>query len=198
MYKNFIKRLLDILISILTLPLFIFLTIFLFLIYCFQNEKKIFYVAKRRGFNGSEFNMYKFRTMHIDSPDIRNSDNSTYSSKNDFRVTKIGKYLRKSSLDEIPQIINVIKGDMSIVGPRPITIEREIADYSEDMKIRLRVKPGITGYSQAYFRNSIPQNKKFEMDAWYAKNISFYLDLKIFIKTILIVINRNNIFNEGT
>ncbi|EME8097166.1 sugar transferase [Enterococcus faecium] len=154
----------------------------------------IFYVAERRGRNGKIFKMYKIRTMKVNSPDIRNSDNSTFNSKNDPRVTSVGKFLRKTSLDEFAQIINVFKGDMSFIGPRPVTIDKSLKEYDEKRKKRLIVRPGITGYTQAYFRNSILQEKKFEYDAYYAQSYNFLLDIKIVIKTVKTILFQENIY----
>lgn len=134
--------------------------------------------------------------MIMNAPDIRNSDNSTYNAPDDKRVTKVGRIIRKTSIDELPQLINVLIGDMSLIGPRPITINRPLEDYDEKRKVRLEVRPGITGYSQAYFRNSISSEEKLEKDAWYARNVSFLLDAKIIIATIRSVLFRHNIYNS--
>lgn len=132
--------------------------------------------------------------MKMNAPDIRNVDNSTYNSPDDPRITKIGSFIRRTSIDEIPQIFNVLKGDMSFIGPRPITINRPLSEYDEKRRVRLTVKPGITGYSQAYYRNSISQEEKLEYDAEYARKISFLLDLKIFFKTIQTIVKKENIY----
>ncbi len=195
MYRKYIKRLLDIIISILTLPFIFIVTLFVAPAIYIEDRGNTFYKAKRRGLNGSIFQMYKFRSMKMDAPDLRNKDNSTFNSSNDPRVTKIGRVLRKTSIDELPQMFNVLLGDMSLIGPRPITIDKPIDEYDEKRRIRLTVKPGITGYVQAYYRQSISQEEKFELDAEYAKNVSFLLDLKIFFKTIQTVLMRKNIYN---
>lgn len=195
MYRNFFKRLLDILIALIALP-FILLLILIFgpIIY-FTDKGPIFYNAKRLGRNGRNFKMYKFRSMKINAPDIRNEDGSTFSSENDPRVTKIGKFLRKTSIDETPQLLNVLKGDMSIVGPRPnlAASPEHIAQFDEFQKKRMNVRPGLTGYTQAFYRNSIPQAEKFVKDAYYIDNISFILDCKIIMQTILSVLKQKNI-----
>lgn len=138
--------------------------------------------------------MYKFRSMRIDAPDLRNADGSTFNSEDDRRVTKIGKFIRKTSIDELPQLINVLFGDMSLIGPRPILYSDKYHSFNETIKKRLTIKPGITGYTQAYFRNSIVPEKKFEYDAWYVDNVSFQLDVKIIFKTFLLVVKRENVF----
>lgn len=194
MYKNYFKRIIDILLSIIGLPVFILIYICVAPLIKLEDGGSVFYLAKRRGINGSIFNMYKFRSMRMNAPDLRNKDNSTYNSPDDPRVTKVGKFLRKTSIDETAQIINVIKGDMSIIGPRPITINRPLSDYDDKRKRRLKVKPGITGYTQAYFRNSIDQESKLEYDAEYADRISFLFDVKILFKTIETVLLRKNIY----
>ena len=161
-----------------------------------EDHGTILYRAKRRGQNGKVFEMYKFRTMKMNAPDIRNKDNSTYNSPNDPRVTKIGKILRKSSLDEIPQLINIFKGDMSFIGPRPDTADKNIRDLSAIQKKRLDVRPGLTGYSQAFFRNAIDWQSKLQYDAEYAQKVNFRMDCIIFFKTIDTVIRRKNIYKN--
>ena len=194
MYKHYIKRLLDLIFSIIALPFVLILVAITGPLIWKEDHGSIFYKAKRRGLNGSIFDMYKLRSMKMNAPDIRNSDNSTYNSPDDPRITKIGRILRKTSLDEVPQILNVLKGDMSFIGPRPITINRPLSEYDEKRRVRLTVKPGITGYSQAYYRNSISQEEKLEYDAEYARKISFLLDLKIFFKTIQTIVKKENIY----
>ncbi len=196
MYKKYGKRLLDVLLALVGMPFFIVIYIVLAPLIYLEDRGSIFYRAPRRGVNGKVFKMYKFRSMKMNAPDIRNEDNSTYNSPNDPRITKIGKFLRKTSLDETAQLLNVLKGDMSFIGPRPITINRPLEDYDEKRIVRLMVKPGITGFTQAYFRNSITQEKKLEYDAEYAKNVTFLGDIKIIIKTIESVLLRKNIYIE--
>ena len=196
MYKRFGKRLVDIIIGLFALPV-----VFLFLIICgpiiyFTDKGPIFYSAKRVGKKGKIFTMYKFRSMRVNAPDIRNADGSTYSSDNDPRVTRIGKIMRKTSIDEFPQFLNVLKGDMSIIGPRPFVPVNGKSNTSKDFEDRLKVKPGITGYTQAYFRNSISQEEKIRMDAKYARNVTFLGDIKILFKTIETVLQRKNIYND--
>lgn len=196
MYIKYVKRIVDLIISICVLPFFIIFFIIFAPIIFFEDYGSIFYRAKRRGLNGCVYKMYKFRSMKMDAPDIRNADNSTYNSPDDPRITKIGRILRKTSIDEIPQILNVLKGDMSIIGPRPTTIDKPLELYDEKRIVRLRVKPGITGYTQAYYRNSITQEEKFELDAQYAVKVSFILDAKIFFRTIYTVLAGKNIYNS--
>ena len=195
MYKHFLKRIFDFLISFLALP-FILLAIIIFgPIIFFTDRGPIFYCGKRIGRNGKPFKMIKFRSMRVNAPDIRLEDGSTYNGEDDPRVTKIGKFLRKTSIDEIPQLLNVFVGQMSIIGPRPDPIDW-LDKYPEDIKIFLTVRPGITGYSQAYFRNSADGYQKMQNDAYYAKKISFWFDVKIFFKTIGTVFKRENTYKD--
>lgn len=196
MYKNFFKRLLDIVISLLLLPFVLIIGIFVGMAIWCDDRGPVFYKALRRGRYGKIFSMYKFRSMKVNSPDIRNSDNSTYNAPDDPRITKVGKYLRSASIDELPQLINILLGDMSLIGPRPITINKPLEDYDEKRKVRLEVRPGITGYSQAYFRNSITSEEKLEKDAWYARNVTFIGDMKIIFATIRSVLFGSNIYNS--
>ncbi|MGF3075660.1 sugar transferase [Facklamia sp. P12955] len=198
MYRKVFKRLFDLIGSLILLPIVLLIILIFGMLIYLEDKGSPFYFAKRRGKDGSIFKMIKLRSMYVDSPDLRNADNSTYNSPNDPRITKIGKFIRKTSIDEIPQILNVLKGDMSFIGPRPITVNRPLSEYDEKRKIRLLVKPGITGYSQAYFRNSISQEKKLKYDAEYAQNVTFIGDLKILFKTIQTILFRNNVYIDET
>jgi len=160
----------------------------------FTDKGPVFYNAYRMGKKGRRFKMFKFRSMKVNAPDLRNPDGSTYNAENDPRLTKIGRFLRKTSIDELPQLINVLIGDMSLVGPRPTLYSDKYPSYDEHTKKRYDVRPGITGYTQAYFRNSIGQEEKFKHDVWYVENLSFLLDMKILIKTFFSVIKRENIY----
>ena len=195
MYKNFFKRFIDILVSLIALPFFCIGFIFIAPLIYFTDRGPIFYNATRKGKNGKDFKMYKFRSMMVNAPDMRNADGSTYSGNDDPRVTKIGKILRKTSLDEIPQVLNVLMGDMSLIGPRPTLATKEYieSELDENRKKHYSVRPGITGYSQAYFRNSITQEEKFANDAFYADNVTFIFDLKILFKTVASVLGQKNI-----
>ena len=195
MYKNFFKRAIDIVISLVALPFFCLGFIFIAPLVYFTDKGPIFYNATRRGKNGKDFKMYKFRSMKVNAPDLRNADGSTYTGNVDPRVTKIGKILRKTSLDEIPQFLNVLKGDMSLIGPRPTLATKEYieSELDENRLKHYSVRPGITGYSQAYFRNSISQDEKFANDAYYADNLTFIFDVKILFKTVASVLGQKNI-----
>lgn len=197
MYKSIFKRLLDYIFALIALPIFALIYIVVAPIVHFTDGGPVFYCGKRIGRNGKLFKMYKFRSMRVNAPDIRLSDGSTYNGEDDPRVTKIGKILRATSVDEIPQILNVLKGDMSLIGPRPDPpdwLER----YSDDVIVFLTVRPGITGYSQAYFRNSADGEQKMRNDAFYATHCTFWMDVKIFFKSIAVVLLRENTYKDTT
>lgn len=198
MYVHFFKRLIDILIGLCALP-FVVLVILVFgpIIY-FTDKGPVFYNATRAGKDYKPFKMFKLRSMYVNSPDLKNPDGSTYNSDDDPRVTPIGRFLRKTSLDEFPQFLNVLIGDISFIGPRPKLYcpEKYPNGLPEFMKKSFMVKPGVTGYAQAYYRNSITQDEKFHWDAYYAENISFLMDVKIILKTIKSVLSRKNINTE--
>lgn len=196
MYVKYVKRIIDILICMIGLPVFIFLYIIFGLLIKLQDRGPIFYKADRIGKDSKLFKMYKFRSMKTNSPNLLNADGSTYNSEDDPRVTKIGKFIRTTSIDETPQIINVIKGEMSIIGPRA-SLSGALGTYLEDEIDKMNVKPGITGYTQAYYRNGLSNREKRLMDAWYANNVSFSLDVKIFFKTILTVLKREGLYTNN-
>lgn len=193
MYRKYFKRLIDLIIALLALPFWLLILIVFGLIIYFQDKGSVFYNAPRLGKNGKVFKMYKFRSMKLNAPDIRNSDGSTFNSEDDPRLTSIGKFIRKTSIDETPQLLNILKGDMSIVGPRPDLPEHyELYEANEGRK--LEVKPGVTGFNQAYFRNTIPWKERIQNDIYYVDHLSFWLDTKIFFITILSVVRRKNVF----
>lgn len=193
MYKGCFKRIFDLLLSIIALPIWLIMLIIIGPIIYFEDRGSIFYNAPRLGKDGKIFKMYKFRSMKENAPDIRNEDGSTFNAEYDPRLTLIGKFIRKTSIDETPQILNVIKGDMSIIGPRP-DLPEAINFYTENESRKLDLKPGVTGYSQAFYRNSIDSDLKFANDVFYVDHISFALDVKIFIRTIKSIIARDNVF----
>lgn len=198
MYRKIFKRFIDIIIGLCSLP-FVVLLIIIFAPIIYINDRgPVFYNAIRAGKDYKPFKMFKLRSMYVNSPDIKNPDGSTFNSDNDPRVTPIGRLMRKTSLDELPQFLNVLLGDISFIGPRPKLYcpEKYPSGLPEYMKKSFKVKPGITGYAQAYFRNSITQQEKFEWDGYYAENVSFVIDLKIVIKTIKSVLFRENINTE--
>lgn len=192
MYRLFFKRFFDIIIGICMFPFILIAIIIIGPIIWLDDNGPVFYKAKRIAKNGGIFNMYKFRSMKVNAPDIRLENGDTFNSDDDPRVTKVGRFLRKSSIDEIPQFINVLIGNMSFIGPRPDTPDF-LPVYKKKYPSILTIKPGITGYNQAYFRNSIDGNEKMKNDDFYARNISFIMDVKILLKTIKTVLFRENI-----
>lgn len=191
MYKKIIKRFLDFIIAliglILILPLFVLVIVGLF----FANDGKPFFFQIRPGKNGRLFKIIKFKTMN----DKKDSEGNLLS--DEYRLTKIGAFVRKTSLDEIPQLLNVLKGDMSLIGPRPLLPEY-LPLYNESQRRRHEVKPGITGWAQVNGRNAISWEQKFEYDVWYVENVSFLLDLKILYQTIKKVFKREGITAENS
>ncbi|RBP04725.1 sugar transferase [Rossellomorea aquimaris] len=193
MYKRIFKRVFDLIIALVALPFwFVILAIIGPIIY-FQDKGSIFYNAPRLGKNGKIFKMYKFRSMKINAPDLRNEDGSTFNAEDDPRLTRIGKFIRKTSLDETPQLLNIVKGDMSIIGPRPDLPEhRDLYEGNEERKLDIR--PGVTGYNQAYFRNTVPWKERIQNDIYYIEHLSCWLDIKIFFKTAISVLKREDVF----
>ena len=190
MYKNFIKPAIDFVLALVGFlflsPVFVLVMIGLF----FANDGKRFFFQLRPGKNGKIFKIIKFKTM-TDKKD----ENGNLLPDAD-RLTKIGSFVRKTSLDEIPQLLNVIKGDMSLVGPRPL-LPKYLELYNDFQRRRNEVKPGITGWAQVNGRNSISWEKKFEYDVWYVDNVSFLLDIKILILTVLKVVKSEGINEQG-
>lgn len=195
MYRNFAKRFFDIVISIIALPFIILIGIPIAIAIKAEDGGSVFFLGPRYGKNMKKFKMFKFRSMKMNAKDIRNADGSTYNSAQDDRQTKVGKFLRKTSLDELPQFINVLKGDMSFIGPRPSPMGNE-ATYTDYVKKKFQVRPGITGYNQALKRNSATLEERYKNDVYYAEHVSFGLDVKIIFLTIKSVLLRKNIYNS--
>ena len=196
MYRHFFKRLIDIVSALILLPLVLLVIFIMTFIIRIDDNGPVFYNAKRMGRNGKPFKMFKLRSMKVNAPDLRNADGSTFNSDHDPRVTRTGRFMRKTSIDEIPQILNVLKGDMSFIGPRPVLANKPYTEYDEIRRKRLTVRPGITGYSQAFFRNSITQDEKFQYDCYYVDHLTFRLDVKILFVTVYSVMRRKNINTE--
>ncbi len=186
MYKSFLKRILDLIIAligfIILLPVFAIITLLLFI----ANQGKPFFIQRRPGKNCEVFSIIKFKTMN----DWRGEDGKLLHDSQ--RLTPIGKFVRKTSLDEIPQLINVLKGDMSLVGPRPLLTDY-VHLYNDFQNRRHEVKPGITGWAQVNGRNAISWDQKFAYDVWYVDHCSFLTDFKIIVKTFLKVIKKEGI-----
>ncbi|SEK53132.1 Sugar transferase involved in LPS biosynthesis (colanic, teichoic acid) [Aquimarina amphilecti] len=186
MYKYFFKRVFDFSISLMLLicigPIFLLLVMFL----AIANNGKPFFVQRRPGKSEKIFSIIKFKTMN----DLKDDQGNLLPDKD--RMTTVGTFVRKTSLDEIPQLINVLKGDMSLIGPRPLIIEY-LPVYNETQKKRHNVRPGITGWAQVNGRNSITWKKKFEYDVWYVENYSFLFDLKILGLTLKKVLKKEDV-----
>ena len=196
MYQHVFKRLLDIVIGVIALvPVCLVILIFGIAIKL-EDGGPVFYNAPRVGKDGRDFIMYKLRSMRVNAPDLVMEDGSTYNGADDPRMTKVGALLRKTSLDELPQFLNVLKGEMSVIGPRP-DLHRETELYTGEEGIKLTVKPGITGYAAVMGRNSLPWHDRLALDVYYVKHISFALDAKVFFRTFATVFKQEGIYVEG-
>ena len=193
-----IKRFLDFIFAFLLIILLIPLFLMIGILIKISSKGSIIYIQKRIGKNNTSFSCYKFRTMHpqskyllkkilIKNKDFKNQFSETRKIINDPRITKIGKFLRFSSLDELPQIFNVLIGDMSFIGPRPI-VKSEIKKYGKEFGQVFSIKPGISGLWQVSGRNNLTYDKRVELDINYSENINFLLDIKIFIRTIVVIL----------
>ncbi|MDQ0593052.1 undecaprenyl phosphate N,N'-diacetylbacillosamine 1-phosphate transferase [Chryseobacterium ginsenosidimutans] len=190
MYKNFFKRIVDFAVAFMGLlvvsPLFIAITVWLY----FANNGKPFFFQRRPGKNGKIFSIVKFKTMN----DKKDASGNLLSDNE--RLTSVGSFIRKTSLDEIPQLINVIKGDMSLVGPRPLLVQY-LPIYNAHQARRHEIRPGITGWAQVNGRNAISWKQKFDFDVWYVDNVSFFVDLKIIFLTVKKVFLKEGISADG-
>lgn len=193
MYRNFFKRIFDLVLAFIALPFWSIILVVVGLMIYFQDKGSIFYNAYRLGKDGKIFKMYKFRSMKMNAPDLRNEDGSTFNAEDDPRLTRIGKFIRKTSLDETPQLLNIIKGDMSIIGPRP-DLPEHMELYEGNEARKLEIRPGVTGYNQAYFRNTIPWKERIKNDIYYINHLSMWMDIKVFLKTVLSVLKREDVF----
>lgn len=190
MYRKYIKRVLDFTLSLIALIILSPIYLVLAILVRIKLGSPIIFKQERPGLNEKIFTLYKFRTMTDEK------DESGKLLPDEVRLTKFGKFLRSTSLDELPELINIIKGDMSIVGPRPLLVEY-LPLYNEKQRCRHNVRPGLTGYAQISGRNSISWEEKFNDDLMYIENITFMEDLKIVLKTVLKVVKRDGISQEG-
>ena len=194
MYAKYFKRVLDFLLSLIAIivlsPIFLIIAIAIKL----DSKGPVFFLQERLGKNGKVFKIIKFRTMVVNAEHI--GDGLKVKSENDNRITRVGKILRKTSLDELPQFVNVLKGEMSIIGPRPpVTYHpHKYEDYSDEQKKRFNVRPGITGLPQVRVRNSASWDDRIKIDVEYTEKISFIMDIKIFFETFLNIIKKKNIY----
>lgn len=189
MYAGCFKRILDFSLSLLALiglsPLFLILTV----VGAIEMKGNPFFAQERPGWHEKIFRMYKFRTM----TEERGADGELLPDQ--ARLNRYGRFLRSTSLDELPELWNILRGDMSIVGPRPLLV-KYLPRYNEEQHHRHDVRPGLTGYAQSHGRNAITWEKKFQMDVWYTKNVSFRVDLSIFLRTVEAVLKRDGIHSE--
>ncbi|QHT70297.1 sugar transferase [Rhodocytophaga rosea] len=177
MYRKFFKRVIDIGVSVVLLVLTLPFTLLTMLLLAFANQGKVFFIQQRPGLHGKPFHIIKFKTMNDRKDALGNLLPDA------IRLTPIGRFVRKTSIDELPQMLNVLKGDISLIGPRPLLMEY-LPLYNARQARRHNVKPGITGWAQVNGRNTISWEQKFEYDVYYVDNLSFALDLKIFFLTI--------------
>ena len=190
LYKNCLKRCLDFFLSLAALIILSPLLLVLFLVVTIKMGHPAIFTQLRPGHKEKIFKIYKFRTM------TEEKDENGELLPDEKRLTSFGVFLRRTSLDELPQLINIIKGDLAIIGPRPLLV-KYLPLYNETQRKRHNVRPGFTGYAQVSGRNALTWAEKFELDVWYSENITFLLDLKIFFKTIKTVIKRDGI-SSGT
>lgn len=190
MYKSFFKQMLDFTLALIALVFISPLILLLILFLAIANDGKPFFVQKRPGKRGKIFSIVKFKTMN----DKKDKNGNLLSDAD--RLTKVGQFVRMTSLDEIPQLINVLKGDMSLIGPRPL-LPQYLELYSDFQNRRHEVRPGITGWAQVNGRNAISWEKKFEYDVWYVDQLSFLLDIKIILLTLKKVFIREGISQDG-
>ena len=183
MYKHFLKRFLDIFCSFLGLAIMLVPMLIVALLIKIDSKGPVFFKQKRIGKNGKVFNIYKFRSMCVGA---EGTGSGVYSGKGDKRVTRIGKFLRATSIDEFPQFINILKGDMSFIGPRPPLTYHPwpIDEYTEEQLKMFNVRPGVTGWAQVNGRKEVEWNKRIELNVWYVEHVSFALDVKILFKTV--------------
>lgn len=185
MYQKYVKRLLDILFSLLFIILLSPLMILISLVVRFNLGSPIIFTQERTGLHEKTFTLYKFRSM----TDERDENGELL--PNEMRMTKFSKIFRSTSLDELPELFNILKGDMSFIGPRPLLTEY-IELYNDEQRKRHNVRPGLTSYTAVNGRSTLSWERRFEMDTWYVNNVTFLLDLKILIKTFIVVFKREN------
>jgi undecaprenyl phosphate N,N'-diacetylbacillosamine 1-phosphate transferase len=191
------RRFLDVAVSLVALAFFAPMFIAIVVLIRLESKGAALFRQKRMGKGGRAFCCFKFRTMYLGAPDLRNPDGSAFNSEDDPRVTRTGRFLRKTSLDELPQLINVFRGEMSLVGPRPDQVD-QVRYYEPREMLRLTVKPGITGLAQINGRNSIAWSERKRLDLEYVARQSLWLDLRILVQTVPYVLVRRDIFIKPT
>lgn len=191
MYEHICKRTIDFSLSLLALIVLSPLLLVLSIVGAFQMKGNPFFTQERPGLHEKIFKLIKFRTMSNE----KDIDGNLL--PDEKRLNAYGRFLRSTSLDELPELINILRGDMAIIGPRPLLV-RYLTRYSKEQHHRHDVRPGLTGYAQAHGRNAVTWEEKFKMDIWYVRNISFRVDLKIFFATIKAVLRHEGINGEGS
>ena len=196
MYKNFFKRIIDVTLSVLALILLSWLYLTIALLVKLTSKGPVLFKQDRIGRNGKVFRFYKFRSMCVNA---EHTGSGVYSDRNDPRVTKIGKFIRATSIDELPQLFNIIKGEMSLIGPRPpLTYHPwKWEEYTDEQKRMFEVRPGITGWAQVNGRKDVEWNRRIKLNVWYVDHVSFGLDFKIFWLTIFKVFTNADNENKG-
>lgn len=189
MYAKYIKRVLDFVLSLMALIVLSPLLVILIILGAVFMRGNPFFTQTRPGKNEKIFKLIKFRTMD------NRKDKDGKLLPDDVRLNKYGRILRSTSLDELPELINILIGDMSIVGPRPLLV-KYLPRYNEEQRHRHDVRPGLTGYAQAHGRNAVTWEEKFKMDVWYTRNISFITDVKVIIDTVKVVLKRDGISSD--
>jgi len=192
LYQKIIKRIFDIYISVFSLTFFFPLFIFICILIKLDSSGPAFFVQKRVGKDGKDFIIYKFRTMVVGAQSM---GAGLEVEKEDRRITTVGKFLRLTSLDEFPQFINILKGEMSFIGPRP-TVRSQVDKYDDRQRRRLEVKPGLTGLAQVSGRNTLTWAQRIEKDIEYIDKYSLLMDMKIFFKTFLVVLSSADVYGE--
>ena len=195
MYERYFKRLIDLVLSLIALPFVLLAIIIMAPIIYINDPCPIFYNAMRRGRKGKNFKMLKFRSMCVGA---EKTGSGVYSGKGDSRVTRVGKFIRATSLDELPQLINVLRGDMSLLGPRPPLTYHPwpLEEYTEEQFHMFDVRPGFSGWAQVHGRKDVEWHHRIELNVWYVRHVRFSLDAKIFFMTIFKVLA--NADNENT
>lgn len=194
-YVRVVKRVLDIAIALVAMPFLLVLVVVFGAAIWLEDHGPIFYNAPRMGKDRQPFKMYKFRSMYVNAPDLVMEDGSTYNGADDPRMTRVGAFMRRASIDEFPQFLNVLKGDMSVIGPRP-DLERETELYEGDEGEKLLMKPGITGWAAVSGRNAIQWHDRLKLDVEYVRNVSFALDAKVFFLTFKTIFSQEGIYVE--
>ena len=193
LYVRVVKRMLDIIISLLMMPFLLLFIVVFGLVIWLEDHGPVFYNAPRMGKDFKPFKMYKFRSMKVNAPDLVMEDGSTYNGADDPRMTRIGAFMRRMSIDEFPQFLNVLKGDMSVIGPRP-DLERETELYEGNESDKLLVRPGITGWAAVSGRNAIQWHDRLKLDVEYVHNVSFAFDVKVFFLTFKTIFSQEGVY----